>query len=268
MQVNGGCLQIRMAEHHLDASQVGAGFEKVGGKAVAKRVGRHSLLYASSNGGFVHSLPDNLFSDRFVCARVIHRAGEQVGLGPHPAVVRAQRAKQLLTQGNFPIDAALALYHAQHHALAVNVGDLETAQLSAPQAGRVEGHQYGAVVEVARRADQQGDFIRAEDHRQPQALFWIRQILLHVSPLQHLDVEKAESANVQNNGVDGQFPGSEQVRVVTSKVIGTDLVDRRIDVASEMLYSFQVRVDGRSSVVAAHEFFSHPLYECHHRNLL
>jgi hypothetical protein len=36
MQVNCGCLQIRMTEHHLDASQVGAGFEKVGGKAVAQ----------------------------------------------------------------------------------------------------------------------------------------------------------------------------------------------------------------------------------------
>lgn len=70
-----------MAKHHLDASQVGAGFEKVGGKAVAKRVGRYTFLDACADSGFVHGLPDDLFCYRFVRARVVHSAGEEVGLG-------------------------------------------------------------------------------------------------------------------------------------------------------------------------------------------
>ena len=201
-------------------------------------------------------------------SQVVFESSGVSTLGPHPAVVFAQRAEQLFTQGNFSVNAALALYNAKHHALAVNVSDLETAELGPAQACRVEGHQYGAVVEVARCANQLGNFTRAEDHRQPQAFFRIRQILLHVSPLEHLDIEEAESANVQNNGVDGQLPGSEQERVVAPKVIWTDLVNRRINVATEVFYGLQVRVNGGGSVVAAYELFSHPLHECRHRNLL
>jgi len=50
------------------------------------------------------------------------------------------------------------LYNAKHHALAVNVSDLETAELSPAQACRVKGHQYGAVVEVARCSNNLRDF--------------------------------------------------------------------------------------------------------------
>jgi hypothetical protein len=148
------------------------------------------------------------------------------------------------------------------------VSHFETAQLSAAQSRRVEGHQHGAVIEIPRRANQLSDLIRTEDHRQPQALLWIRQILLHVAPLQHFDIEEAERANVQDDRVDGQLPRSEQVRVVAPKIIGTNLVNRRIDVPSEMLYSLQVRVNGGGSVVAAYELFSHPRHEYRHRNLL
>jgi hypothetical protein len=63
-----------MAKHHLDAPQVGAGFEKVGGKAVAQGVGRYTFLDAGPDGGFVHGLPDDLFGNRFVGARVVHRS--------------------------------------------------------------------------------------------------------------------------------------------------------------------------------------------------
>src|ERR1035438_8363826 len=82
-----------MAKHHLDAPQVGTGFEKVGGKAVSKGVGRYTFLDAGPDGGFVHGLPDDLSGYRFVRTRVVHSAGEQVGLGSHPAVVLAQRVE-------------------------------------------------------------------------------------------------------------------------------------------------------------------------------
>ncbi|HVN06699.1 MAG TPA: hypothetical protein VMT86_19910, partial [Bryobacteraceae bacterium] len=47
-----------------------------------------------------------------------------------------------------------------------------------------------------------------------------------------------------------------RVRVVAPKVIGTDLFNRRIHVATEMLNGLQVRVNSGSSVVAAYELFS------------
>jgi hypothetical protein len=56
--------------------------------------------------------------------------------------------------------------------------------------------------------------------------------------------------------------------VVASKVIGTDFLNRRINVATEMLDGLQVRVNRGGGVVAAYELFSHPLNEYFHRNLL
>jgi hypothetical protein len=35
MQVNRGCFQIRVAQHHLNAPQVGAGFQEVSCEAMA-----------------------------------------------------------------------------------------------------------------------------------------------------------------------------------------------------------------------------------------
>ena len=118
----------------------------------------------------------------------------------------AKRAEQLLTQRNFSVDAALALHNAKHHPLTVYVCHFEAAQLSAAQSRGVKGHQNGAVVQVPGRTNQLRDLIWTENHRQPQTLFWIRQILLHISPLKHFDIEEAESANVQDNGIDGQLP--------------------------------------------------------------
>jgi hypothetical protein len=56
--------------------------------------------------------------------------------------------------------------------------------------------------------------------------------------------------------------------VIAPKIIGADLLNRRINMASEMLDGLQVRVNGGGGVVAAYEFFSHPLHEYRHRNLL
>ena len=169
-----------MAQHHLDASQVGAGFEKVRCKRQCLSVcGRwRRFLMPARMVASRTCLPDDLFGYRFVRARVVHSAGKQVGLGSHPAVVFAQCAEHLFAQGNFPVDAALALNNAKHHSLAVDVSYLKATQLGAAQASRVEGHQNGSMIEIARCADQLGDFLRTEDHRQSQTLLWIRQILL------------------------------------------------------------------------------------------
>ena len=49
-----------------------------------------------------------------------------------------------------------------------------------------------------------------------------------------LDVQEAERANVQNNGVDRQFPVSEQVGVITPDIIRAELVQSAVDVLLEI----------------------------------
>jgi hypothetical protein len=44
MQIDRRFLEVTMSEQHLDGSQVGAGFQQMGGKAVAQGVGMDALV--------------------------------------------------------------------------------------------------------------------------------------------------------------------------------------------------------------------------------
>ena len=67
----------------------------------------------------------HLRGERRVGAPAVLVSGEEIGLRPHPAVVLAQRREQRRTEGDLAIVAALAALDADHHALAVDVADLQ-----------------------------------------------------------------------------------------------------------------------------------------------
>jgi hypothetical protein len=113
-----------------------------------------------------------------------------------------------------------------------------------------------------------GHLARTQDHRQALVLLRVGQVLFHVAPFKDPDVQEAKGTDVQNYSVDGKFPVFQKVRVVAPDIIGAELIKRSVDVFSEMFYRFQIRVDRRRGIVAAYEFFSHPLHECCHRDLL
>jgi hypothetical protein len=58
MQIDGRYFEVTMTEQYLDRAQVGAGFEKMCGEAVAKRVRMDvSLLKAGAFGGDLAGSP-------------------------------------------------------------------------------------------------------------------------------------------------------------------------------------------------------------------
>ena len=127
-----------------------------------------------------------------------------------------ENRKQLFAERNFTVDASFALDDAKHHPLAVNVADLEAAQLRAAQPSRVKRHKDGAVVTDCGCGNQLRHFSRTENHRKAIPLLRIRKILFPcVSPLEDLDVEEAKCADVQNNGVHRELTFLQKVRVVT-----------------------------------------------------
>ena len=67
--------------------------------------------------------------------------------------------------------------NADHHALTVDVTDLETAQFAPSHGGRIQGHEQGAVIEIACRIDEPGHFLRAEHDGQPSGRFGKRNVL-------------------------------------------------------------------------------------------
>ena len=85
-------------------------------------------------------------------------AWEEVRLGPHPPVIRAERREQRRTQRDVAITTALAAFDAEHHPLTVDVADLELTELRPPQTGTVQRQQQRPVVQVLRPGDEALDF--------------------------------------------------------------------------------------------------------------
>ena len=89
-----------------------------------------------------------------------------------------------------------------------------------------------------------------------------------VPALQHLDVQEAQCADVQDNRVDRKLPFLQKVGAVAAEVVRSNLVERYVDVPLKMFNSLGVRVNRSRGVVAANEFFPHSLNEYVHRDLL
>jgi hypothetical protein len=65
--------------------------------------------------------------------------GEEIGPGPHPPVILAERGEECRTEGDLTVAAALALLHAEHHAPAIDIADFQLTRFAATQASAVTG---------------------------------------------------------------------------------------------------------------------------------
>ena len=65
-------------------------------------------------------------------------------------------------QGDFAVDAALALTDMNDHAFAVEVGWFQMAQFIRAQAGGVEGGEHRPVFEIVGVVENANDFFHAE----------------------------------------------------------------------------------------------------------
>src|SRR5882724_1017641 len=70
---------------------------------------------------------DGVRTDGHVGAPALHGSREEIGFWFHPAPVDAHGFEQGWTERHLAVSAALALLNANHHALAVDVADLELA---------------------------------------------------------------------------------------------------------------------------------------------
>ena len=86
--------EVGVAEQQLDGAEVRARFQQMRRVAVAQGVRRDGLVDLGALGRESHGFPDRLGRDRFVGAPAILRAGKEIRLGPHPAVVLPQRREQ------------------------------------------------------------------------------------------------------------------------------------------------------------------------------
>jgi hypothetical protein len=69
----------------------------------------------------------------------------------------------------------------------------------------------------------------------PQAL-GVRQILLHIPALPHLDVEKSKHGNLDDNGAVRQFPVFEQINLITAKIVRSEMIEPLSYMLAECLH--------------------------------
>ncbi|MGF6439628.1 hypothetical protein QF001_000375 [Paraburkholderia youngii] len=80
--------------------------------------------------------------------------------------VQSQHLEQTRREHYVAIFTAFALSHADHHPLAVDIGDLQVYDFGDTQAGRVGRHQDGALFQAGNRLEETRDFLKAQDDGQ------------------------------------------------------------------------------------------------------
>ena len=106
----------------------------------------------------------------------------------------AQQLEQLRREHRVAILAAFALLDADHHALAVDVADLERDDLGSAQARAIGDAQRRLVLEPGRRLQQARHLLGAQHHRQLARLVDERAVCSMMSGRSSVTLKKNRSA--------------------------------------------------------------------------
>jgi hypothetical protein len=137
---------VAVPEEVLDVVHVPAGFDQVRGVGVSEGVDAAVLL---DTGAPFRSGVD-LLRDGHINRAGAGANGEEPPRRGHRAAVGAQLLQQSRRERDVAVLAALALLHAQSHAVGVEVGDFEGHHFAHAQPGRVGGGQEDVVQEAER----------------------------------------------------------------------------------------------------------------------
>src|ERR1700722_17122866 len=110
MDINGGLLQIAVAQENLDGAQVGAGLQQMGGKAVTKGMRMKRFANAGAFGRLATGVPADPGADRMI-GRMPLAAGKQPRgrFAGQPAIMLSQFGEQMGAEHHVAVLAALAV---------------------------------------------------------------------------------------------------------------------------------------------------------------
>jgi hypothetical protein len=109
-----------MAHQHLDSTQIVPGFQKVGGKAVTKRMDAGALLNFSLFSSFFVDLVYRCVSE-WVVLFFLKGRREQVRLWLTGFVITAQLFKQLYRKDRLALFSTFSIFNFDQHPFAVDV---------------------------------------------------------------------------------------------------------------------------------------------------
>ena len=187
VEVEARAAQARVPEQELDATQVDAGFEQMRRKGVPQQMRINSLGQLGGTPGFFAHEGDTVAGDGLGDAV----ARKEPGLELIELPVASQQRQQIGRKHDHAITFPLALAHLDDHAFGVDVSAPELTELGDPQAGRIEGGQDRAMLEVVWSEQQRLDLVATEDDRELLGLFGVWDIVHHPGTAQGGLVEKA-----------------------------------------------------------------------------
>ena len=150
-----------MTEQDLDDPDIGAALQKVGGKAMPKRVGSDRLADPGT-------LPCGTAS-RLKCAQAHMIAGllawKQPRTRPRPLPIGTKDLQQPRRQHRVTIPATLAARDVDQHPFAVDRADLQAHDLSDAQARCISSRQRNTIAQARHRLQKACSLIRGENRR-------------------------------------------------------------------------------------------------------
>jgi len=149
------------------------------------------------------------------------------------------------------------LGNANHHALTVDVADLQTTQFGPPHGGGVQGHEQDAVIEIAGRVDEEGHLLWTEHSRQSLGGFRKRDAVRQKVPSQRFDEQEAQRGHVLRDRGRSQLLGLEQVSLILPYLLGAELVGRLVKMFRERPHDSNVGFRGTRRVITTLEFLQH-----------
>jgi hypothetical protein len=214
----------------LDGAQVRPGFQHVGGASVVKQMGVNGLLDAGpltsvsagvANGVLVEGLTD-------ACG-----GGEQPTSRAIPLAVDRESFLQSFRERDISRDTTFTLTHPNDQVFLVDVGDLEKAAFVNPRSRRVERGHEGPMLEIAGAIQNTADIIGADDFRESDLLFRVRDLVVNQRCFSVFDIQilHGGAAYLERTGADSMV--IEQMQEILANLSGSSLLRTRLSMRQD-----------------------------------
>jgi len=169
----------------------------------------HTASHGMADGTFVHGpVGDITFEEKLFCSVV--------------AIVCSQVIEDEAGKNSEAIFVSFALHNFDLHSFAVDVGNLEQAQLIEAQAGTVEKSDHASVLDVFNGSEQVSGLLLRKHSRKLVFLTGIDFRREHVRFSQHMLKEEAEALRCHATLVAAQIKGALQVVDIENDLIVAD----------------------------------------------
>src|SRR5215469_2512360 len=130
----------------------------------------------------------------------------------------AQFLEQDRAEHDIAVLPSFAALNVHDHSSAIDIADLQARELGAARTGAVQGHQNGAIERSRRSIDELRYFFLTENSGQAITLLGIGSVGNAPGPLERLNVEEAQGAEMVGHRAGSQFANGEELRLILPDV--------------------------------------------------